>query len=210
MGTPGIVYVGTWYQPKRNAVGSAIKGGKRDPYTAGPKKAAAPKKAASSKSKKPRVSNVKMDYGDNENWTCTCGNEVAATKARCGNCHHWRGGKRKGGWKIKSFGKSGVDDGIDWTQDWSCCERVIPAKKKRCGNCHGWRGGRRIASTKSSSKAKAMHPVWECPYCNILNPGNKKKCEGCEVMKNDLAIVKETGTNEGNDDKSQYSVTEFI
>eukprot|EP00578_Thalassiosira_sp_NH16_P017718 CAMPEP_0181127588 /NCGR_PEP_ID=MMETSP1071-20121207/28282_1 /TAXON_ID=35127 /ORGANISM="Thalassiosira sp., Strain NH16" /LENGTH=431 /DNA_ID=CAMNT_0023213345 /DNA_START=76 /DNA_END=1371 /DNA_ORIENTATION=+ len=164
------------------------RGGKRDPYSSGPKKAGAHKKAAASKSKKPRVSDVKIGHDNNGNWTCTCGNEVSSTKARCGKCHHWRGGKRKGGWKIKSFGKSGEDDDIDWTQDWSCCDMVIPAKKKRCGNCHGWRGGRRIASTKAPSKVEEMYPI----------------------LKDESAITKESGTDEGNGDKSKYYVTEFL
>ncbi len=35
--------------------------------------------------------------------------------------------------------------GIEWTQDWTCCDELISAKKRRCGKCNGWRGGKRIA-----------------------------------------------------------------
>jgi len=113
------------------------RGGKREPYT--------------TVTKKPRVSNDNNNNDNAGHWTCDCGNQVSSAKSRCGSCHHWRGGKRKGGWKIKSSPKNGGDDGINWTQDWSCCEVVIQAKKKRCGKCHKWRGGKRFSTASSGS-----------------------------------------------------------
>jgi hypothetical protein len=74
-----------------------------------------------------------------EFWTCSeCGNEVEEQKSRCGNCHHWRGGKRQGGWKLgekKAIDIHCEDDDIDRSTDWECCGEIIPAKKTRCGKC---------------------------------------------------------------------------
>jgi hypothetical protein len=65
--------------------------------------------------------------------------------------HHWKGGKRKGGWKLGSkwsrAKKTGLSpanehvttveavDDIDRSTDWECCDEVIPAAKTRCGKC---------------------------------------------------------------------------
>lgn len=64
----------------------------------------------------------------------------------------WRGGKRKGGWKIKVT-QTVDDSGIEWEKDWSCCDVMIPAAKKRCGKCNGWRGGKRVAKVAKIAKA---------------------------------------------------------
>ena len=121
-----------------------------------------------------------MSTLDNEHWMCTCGNKISSTKSRCGKCHvsrefssliffvhsmykdlhslillqSWRGGKRKGGWKIKVT-QTVDDSGIEWEKDWSCCDVMIPAAKKRCGKCNGWRGGKRVAKVAKISKAAA-------------------------------------------------------
>ena len=87
-------------------------------------------------------------------WTCNCGKLVAAPKSRCGSCHAWRGGKRKGGWKIdpnKKSKRAAAAAGIDWTADWQCCGALIPAKKTRCGKCNGWRGGTRVPKAERLS-----------------------------------------------------------
>ena len=93
---------------------------------------------------------------DGEDWTCdNCSKIVPGKKSRCkwqhsfcflftpiikltlftpflgGNCHRWRGGKRRGGWKLGKPEDS--DDGIDRTQDWTCCGEILPAEKTRCG-----------------------------------------------------------------------------
>ena len=71
---------------------------------------------------------------DGEDWTCDqCGSTVPGQKTRCGSCHRWRGGRRQGGWKLGSFGADpdDLDDGIDRTQDWTCCGQTIPAEKTR-------------------------------------------------------------------------------
>ena len=91
---------------------------------------------------------IKDENGDDAStsWTCQCGTEVSAAKSRCGKCHHWRGGKRRGGWTIRPKSDDERDDhGIDWAADWSCCGEVISAEKRRCGKCNGWRGGKRVA-----------------------------------------------------------------
>lgn len=94
------------------------------------------------------IQNIQLNVTDesSSHWTCQCGNIVPFNKSRCGKCHHWHNGKRKGGWTIKAF-KSAEEDtsGIEWTQDWTCCDELISAKKRRCGKCNGWRGGKRIA-----------------------------------------------------------------
>ena len=91
--------------------------------------------------------NSQVDDADESlHWTCPCGSVIPFPKSRCGKCHRWRDGKRKGGWTIKAFKTAEEDDsGIDWAQDWTCCDEVIPAKKRRCGKCNKWRGGKRIA-----------------------------------------------------------------
>ena len=195
------------------------RGGKREPYPNPSKKDSSQKSKAHKKAQSPKKkrssSNVdKEKVDDNGWWTCQCGDKIASTKSRCGNCHHWRGGKRKGGWKIKSFGKSGVDDGIDWSQEWTCCDKVISAKKKRCGTCHGWRGGRRCASTKtsSSSDSKANLPNWTCSQCSTINPGSQKRCGSCNTSKKkgSLGAALAKASKEDSDDNAKYSVTEFI
>jgi len=145
------------------------RGGKRAPYTA----SSATKKPKAAKSKSNSKSSIKSssnsdDLDSGGNWTCDCGNRVAASKSRCGSCHHWRGGKRKGGWKIKASTQNGDDSGIEWSLDWSCCDVVISSKKKRCGKCHKWRGGKRFSaasktpsSTKDKDKSKTKYAITE-------------------------------------------------
>ena len=146
------------------------KGGKRDPYQSYSKKANANEKAfelinqgmqllndmggatgahtASTIGDAMATADQRENVGD-QHWTCNCGNVIPQQKSRCGKCHHWRGGKRTGGWKIKDgISAQLVDDtGIDWNTDWMCCGLVIAAKKSRCGKCHGWRGGKRVAKS---------------------------------------------------------------
>ncbi|KAL3786834.1 hypothetical protein ACHAW5_003135 [Stephanodiscus triporus] len=122
------------------------KGGMREPY----------KVTTSAKKRRVLSDNVKIkDHYDDvsSNWTCQCGSEVSATKSRCGKCHHWRGGKRKGGWTIRPSSNAVQNDyGIDWSADWICCEETISADKRRCGKCNGWRGGKRVAKTSLKSE----------------------------------------------------------
>merc|ERR1719356_160640 len=86
-------------------------------------------------------------------WDCdTCGARVLATKSRCGKCHRWKGGKRKGGWKIKATEKP--DDGtVPWHLPWTCCGVTFGPEKRRCGKCSRWRGGKRRRKDAVSRKA---------------------------------------------------------
>ena len=80
-----------------------------------------------------------------ETWICSnCQNIVAARKTRCGKCHRWKGGKRKGGWKLGT--KVTVEDDFDRTTEWTCCGQPLPASQTRCGKCNKWRGGKRRAA----------------------------------------------------------------
>eukprot|EP00579_Thalassiosira_antarctica_P031313 CAMPEP_0202031776 /NCGR_PEP_ID=MMETSP0905-20130828/65190_1 /ASSEMBLY_ACC=CAM_ASM_000554 /TAXON_ID=420261 /ORGANISM="Thalassiosira antarctica, Strain CCMP982" /LENGTH=694 /DNA_ID=CAMNT_0048595623 /DNA_START=59 /DNA_END=2144 /DNA_ORIENTATION=+ len=164
------------------------RGGKQAPYATTPKNP-----------KKPRLSttNIKSDVKSDDvaiarHWTCDCGIVVPSTKSRCGKCHHWRGGKRKAGWKIKPAGNNPGDDGVAWAQDWSCCAEVIPASKKRCGKCHRWRGGKRVAAKSSQGTTASQEdrrPTWECKNCNTSNLGTKRKCGGCLEWKNSIKFI---------------------
>ena len=125
------------------------RGGKRDKYKPKKNKCIHTETGGNSAAAVPAPSFPKIDANtiDQGHWNCThCQNKVSLTKSRCGKCHRWRGGKRKGGWKIKV---SDVDEsGIEWDKDWTCCEVMISAAKKRCGKCNGWRGGKRVAAKK--------------------------------------------------------------
>jgi hypothetical protein len=93
-------------------------------------------------------------------WTCQCGSAVPSNKTRCGKCHHWRGGKRKGGWTLKAPSNNPLDDkGIDWSMDWECCGEAITAEKRRCGKCNGWRGGKRVAKDGGQLKSGDEGPI---------------------------------------------------
>lgn len=82
-------------------------------------------------------------------WTCGCGIQLEASKTRCGKCYKWKGGKRKAGWKLgDAMTNNDNKDGIDWTQDWSCCSEIISAKRTRCGKCFSWRGGKRRSKVR--------------------------------------------------------------
>lgn len=116
---------------------------------------------------------------DGEIWTCECGNKIASDKTRCGNCRHWRGGRRQGGWTLGTGKDYDSDDGIDRTQDWTCCGGTIPAKQTRCGKCNGWRGGKRVYSNAAEASPPLNLPPWVCFKCLMSNPGNKKRCGGC-------------------------------
>jgi hypothetical protein len=143
---------------------------------------------------------------------CDCGNEVASKKSRCGSCHHWRGGKRLGGWTLGAGRDYESDDGIDRTQDWTCCGDIISAKQTRCGKCNGWRGGKRVfsnAGSESSSKSSPPNlPPWLCIKCQMSNPGNKKRCGGCLTWKSNVPTTskpsrgsrKSTGNRDSTDE----------
>ena len=45
------------------------------------------------------------------NWTCDCGDVISLTKARCGKCRRWKGGKREVRWKVDKE-KRGRSDSI--------------------------------------------------------------------------------------------------
>ncbi|KAL7544620.1 hypothetical protein ACHAWF_007995, partial [Thalassiosira exigua] len=187
------------------------KGGKRDPYDTKPRPVKKPRKTQA-----PTLTPASRSFGkqgdqDVGNWMCTCGRELPASKSRCGSCHRWRGGKRKGGWKIKPKAEGGSEvttgsgkkggrsrrssggaqgPATGWTGEWSCCGEVLPAKKTRCGKCHGWRGGKRVpkntppgSSGAGAGPATGPMPSWECGRCRIINPGSRSKCAGCEQWK---------------------------
>lgn len=139
---------------------------------------------AAKKAKNDILSDEIMYVDDNgEPWKCDCGNRVPAYKSRCGHCHHWKGGKRQGGWKLGSMGRDyDSDDGVDRTQDWECCSVTIPAHQTRCGKCNGWRGGKRIAG--GAAAAMGNLPPWLCAKCHISNPGSRRRCGGCLTWRN--------------------------
>lgn len=149
------------------------RGGKRKPYTMGDKKessskkkkgsskkssSSSPTKASSSLKKKKKskssststsssskvASQLEAQTLDGDGWACECGKVVDIKKSRCGSCHRWKGGKRKGGWTIKGTReRDNVADGIDWEEAWTCCGNLLAASKSRCGECNRWRGGKR-------------------------------------------------------------------
>ncbi|KAL3817063.1 hypothetical protein ACHAXA_000113, partial [Cyclostephanos tholiformis] len=155
------------------------KGGKREPYEI-------------NKGNGLSEENIIYDENNGEPWTCDCGNVVPGNKSRCGGCHHWRGGRRQGGWKLGSIGREyDSDDGVDRTQDWTCCDAIIPAQQTRCGKCNGWRGGKRIAGGASMAMAVPSNlPPWLCIKCHISNPGNKRRCGGCLTWKSSVQNIK--------------------
>lgn len=120
-----------------------------------------------------------VEVDDNvEPWKCDCGNMIPSGKSRCGQCHHWKGGKRQGGWKLGSMGRDyDSDEDVDRTQDWECCGVIISAQKTRCGKCNGWRNGKRIAAA-----AQSQEP-WLCAKCHISNPASRRRCGGCLTWK---------------------------
>ena len=156
------------------------RGGKREPYEI-------------NKDNGLSEENVFYDDNNGEPWTCDCGNVVPGTKSRCGGCHHWRGGRRQGGWKLGSIGREyDSDDGVDRTQDWTCCGTTISAQQTRCGKCNGWRGGKRIAGGASMVAVPSNLPPWVCMKCHISNPGNKRRCGGCLTWKSSVQNSKST------------------
>lgn len=50
------------------------------------------KRAAHSSQAKAKVSSA-------DDWTCECGNVMGGSRARCGKCRRWKGGKREKKWK---------------------------------------------------------------------------------------------------------------
>lgn len=98
-----------------------------------------------------------IEEDDGESWTCDhCQNIVTAKKSRCGKCHRWKGGKRQGGWKLGA-NVSSVEDGVDRSTDWTCCDQPLPATQTRCGKCNKWRGGkRRPAKPMPEGEAKKL------------------------------------------------------
>jgi len=156
------------------------RGGKRAPYE--------------TKVKERLPTTIKTDTNiDEEHWICpNCQNEVSNTKSRCGKCHRWRGGKRKGGWKIKV---SEVDEsGIEWDKDWTCCEVMISAAKKRCGKCNGWRGGKRVASKKQK------HNVVVVQSPTIKRPRSKDGIAAAVAYQQSLNSEYETSVKETQED----------
>ena len=116
---------------------------------------------------------------------------LLSTKSRCGKCHRWRGGKRKGGWKIKV---SEVDEsGIEWDKDWTCCEVMISADKKRCGKCNGWRGGKRVASKKQKHEVVVQSPT-------IKRPRSKDGIAAAVAYQQSLNSEYETSVKESRED----------
>ena len=156
-----------------------------------------PKKRKSRGSAKKKRSNEEMT----EDWTCDCGNVVEAPKSRCGNCRHWRGGKRKGGWKLgtKQIYDDDDDDNIDRTTNWECCGEVILARQTRCGKCRSWRGGKRtVRWTHDGLPPKAIDDTnekdeevvdtsvsWECKKdgCGNSNEGQLNRCAKCAARR---------------------------
>eukprot|EP00986_Skeletonema_menzelii_P004533 scaffold1550_cov74-Skeletonema_menzelii.AAC.2 len=97
-------------------------------------------------------------YDITQEWTCAnCSITLPAKQTRCGKCHGWRGGKRRGGWKLNAKNKNNneeEEDGIDRKVNWTCCNVVLPARQTRCGKCHKWRGGKRVFSGNNGGESK--------------------------------------------------------
>lgn len=98
-----------------------------------------------------------IEEEDGDSWTCDhCQNVVTAKKTRCGKCHRWKGGKRQGGWKLGANANS-MEDGVDRSTEWTCCDQPLPATQTRCGKCNKWRGGkRRPAKPTAEGEAKKL------------------------------------------------------
>ncbi|KAL3786351.1 hypothetical protein HJC23_000593 [Cyclotella cryptica] len=177
---------------KRCGVCFRWKGGTRDTYIVNGKKTEGRAVTATAVEAMPLLTAA--------SWTCECGNHVEEHKSRCGKCHHWRGGKRQGGWKLGAkltVAAELEEDGIDRSTDWRCCGEVISAQKTRCGKCRGWRGGKRKVrwTYDGGPRVKKAAPPprdvreegdnvdssieWECKKCNNVNQGTKKRCAKC-------------------------------
>ncbi len=44
-------------------------------------------------------SQAKVKVSSADDWTCECGNVMGGSRARCGKCRRWKGGKREKKWK---------------------------------------------------------------------------------------------------------------
>ena len=145
---PWICLCGKQVSGKQKRCGKCFrwKGGAREAYSF----TGASKNKVSTKRETTEIKAITTASGKEileEYWTCSgCGNQVYEHKSRCGLCHHWRGGKREGGWTL------GAKQGTHPSTDWECCGEVIPAKKTRCGKCRGkLRHGAVFGSTSFSS-----------------------------------------------------------
>jgi hypothetical protein len=50
-----------------------------------------------------------------------------------------------------------MEDGVDRSTEWTCCDQPLPATQTRCGKCNKWRGGkRRPAKPTAEGEAKKL------------------------------------------------------
>mmetsp|Transcript_32593 Transcript_32593/g.68517 ORF Transcript_32593/g.68517 Transcript_32593/m.68517 type:complete len:532 (+) Transcript_32593:225-1820(+) len=59
------------------------------------------KTSSSKEGKKRKTAATSNDNHTGEPWTCECGQNMAAGRARCGKCRRWKGGKRQKRWSNK-------------------------------------------------------------------------------------------------------------
>ena len=51
------------------------------------------------KAKRAARSQAKVKESSDDDWKCECGNVMGGSRARCGKCRRWKGGKREKKWK---------------------------------------------------------------------------------------------------------------
>ena len=51
------------------------------------------------KANKRAASQAKVKESSDDDWKCECGNVMGGSRARCGKCRRWKGGKREKKWK---------------------------------------------------------------------------------------------------------------
>eukprot|EP00984_Skeletonema_dohrnii_P027150 scaffold16612_cov109-Skeletonema_dohrnii-CCMP3373.AAC.2 len=102
-------------------------------------------------------------------WTCdNCQNIVKANKVRCGQCHHWKGGKRT---TVKKKTTAKNDSGNDDNNGGS----LLPSSSSAAAVGNNGGGG---------TANKASYPFditqdWTCNNCSVTLPGRQTRCGKC-------------------------------
>ncbi|KAL9184160.1 hypothetical protein ACHAXT_002246 [Thalassiosira profunda] len=116
-------------------------------------------------------------------WRChKCRRRNLPSKARCGNCQAWRGGKREGCAPHRR--RAGAASLLAPPgQPWPCpCGHANAPTKVRCSVCQKWRGGRRNWTAGGDGNGGANNEAggaWMCDKCGNENGPRKVRCNGC-------------------------------